>query len=78
MRVNTRAHMHVRITHAQEACRCWVCANSCFAACAEQDGQSSLRAYISNVCVAQSARRQGIAAALMAEAERVANNLGGL
>jgi ribosomal protein S18 acetylase RimI-like enzyme len=41
-----------------------------------QEGQAQRRAYLSNICVAQGARRQGIAAALMAEAERVAAGLG--
>jgi ribosomal protein S18 acetylase RimI-like enzyme len=41
-----------------------------------QELQAQRRAYLSNICVAQGARRQGIAAALMAEAEQVAAGLG--
>ncbi|WIA08025.1 hypothetical protein OEZ85_007495 [Tetradesmus obliquus] len=41
-----------------------------------QESQAQRRAYLSNICVAAGARRQGIAGALMAEAERVAAGLG--
>lgn len=41
-----------------------------------QEAQAQRRAYLSNICVAAGARRQGIAGALMAEAERVAAGLG--
>eukprot|EP00878_Enallax_costatus_P041991 GHUV01048935.1.p2 GENE.GHUV01048935.1~~GHUV01048935.1.p2 ORF type:complete len:182 (+),score=35.88 GHUV01048935.1:1117-1662(+) len=40
------------------------------------EGQATRRAYLSNVCVATAARRQGVAAALMIEAEQVALDMG--
>jgi hypothetical protein len=41
-----------------------------------QVDQATQRAYLSNVCVATAARRQGIAAALMTAAEDLARSLG--
>lgn len=44
--------------------------------CGVQEDASILRAYLSNVCVATAARRQGVAAALMTAAEDLARSLG--
>lgn len=51
-------------------------AAACVLAACLQESQAQRRAYLSNICVALGARRQGVAAALMAEAEQAAAGLG--
>lgn len=53
-----------------------VCCASAAWRCGVQEEASLRRAYLSNVCVATAARRQGVAAALMTAAEDLAKSLG--